>query len=157
MTIRTDTRRPAEILLVEDDNDDVELARIGFETAGFAVNLHRVENGEECMAFLRREGDYVDARRPDIILLDLNLPRMNGREVLAEIDGDRALRHFPVIVLTSSAAPDDVLDCYRLRCSSYVVKPIEFEKFQNVVRFVSDYWFLIAKLPFGPNFATKAK
>ena len=139
--------RPVEVLLVEDNPDDVELMRIGFRRAKFAVNLHHVGNGEECMAFLRREAPYTDVPRPDLVLLDLNMPRMDGREVLAEIDKDEALSHIPVVVLTSSDADSDVLTSYRLSCSSYIVKPVDFEQFSNVVRGIGDYWFTLVVLP----------
>ncbi len=139
--------RPVEVLLVEDNPDDVELMRIGFRRAKFAVNLHHVGNGEECMAFLRREAPYTDVPRPDLVLLDLNMPRMDGREVLAEIDKDEALSHIPVVVLTSSDADSDVLASYRLSCSSYIVKPVDFEQFSSVVRGIGDYWFTLVVLP----------
>ena len=139
--------RPVEVLLVEDNPDDVELMRIGFRRAKFAVNLHHVGNGEECMAFLRREAPYTDVPRPDLVLLDLNMPRMDGREVLAEIDKDEALSHIPVVVLTSSEADSDVLASYRLSCSSYIVKPVDFEQFSSVVRGIGDYWFTLVVLP----------
>lgn len=99
------------------------------------------------MAFLRREAPYTDAPRPDLILLDLNMPRMDGREVLAEIDKDEALSQIPVVVLTSSDADSDVLASYRLSCSSYIVKPVDFEQFSRVVRGIGDYWFTLVVLP----------
>lgn len=139
--------RPVEVLLVEDNPDDVELMRIGFRRAKFAVNLHHVGNGEECMAFLRREAPYADAPRPDLVLLDLNMPRMDGREVLAEIVKDDSLVQIPIVVLTSSDADSDVLTSYRLSCSSYIVKPVDFEQFSNVVRGIGDYWFTLVVLP----------
>ena len=139
--------RPVEVLLVEDNPDDVELMRIGFRRAKFAVNLHHVGDGEQCMAFLRREAPYTDAPRPDLILLDLNMPRMDGREVLAEIDKDDTLNQIPVVVLTSSDADSDVLASYRLSCSSYIVKPVDFEQFSSVVRGIGDYWFTLVVLP----------
>ncbi len=139
--------RPVEVLLVEDNPDDVELMRIGFHRAKFAVNLHHAGDGEACMAFLRREAPYTDAPRPDLILLDLNMPRMDGREVLAEIDKDEALSQIPVVVLTSSDADSDVLASYRLSCSSYIVKPVDFEQFSRVVRGIGDYWFTLVVLP----------
>lgn len=143
--------RPAEILLVDDNDNDVELTRIGFRQARFAVNLHHVENGEECMAFLRRNGRYADAPKPDIILLDLNMPRMDGREVLAEITADDDLRHLPVVIMTTSEAHDDVLMAYRLRCSSFIVKPVGFENFVKAVRAFGDYWFTLVVLPPDPR------
>ena len=139
--------RPVEVLLVEDNPDDVELMRIGFRRAKFAVNLHHVGDGEQCMAFLRREAPYTDAPRPDLILLDLNMPRMDGREVLAEIDKDDTLNQIPIVVLTSSDADSDVLTSYRLSCSSYIVKPVDFEQFSRVVHSIGDYWFTLVVLP----------
>lgn len=142
-----DKARPAEILLVEDNDNDVELTRISFERVRFKVNLHHVENGVECMAFLRREGRWVDAPSPDLILLDLNMPIMDGREVLAEIASDPALRHLPVVVLTTSTEQRDILEMYRLRCSSYIAKPIDFTQFQRVIQELGRYWFTVVVLP----------
>ncbi len=141
--------RPAQILLVEDNENDVELTKIGFQRARFAVNLHHVPNGEECMAFLRREGKYADAPMPDLILLDLNMPRMDGREVLQEITADDTLKHLPVVVLTTSDAEKDVLMSYRLRCNSYIVKPVGFENFSKAIQSLGDYWFTLVVLPSG--------
>ena len=107
--------RPAEILLVEDNEDDVLLTREGFRDARLLVNLHHVWNGEECLAFLRRQGRFSDAPRPDLLLLDLNLPVMDGREVLGEIVKDETLRHLPVVILTTSDSEQDILRMYRLR------------------------------------------
>jgi CheY-like chemotaxis protein len=139
--------RPAEILLVEDSDDDVELTRLGFKRARFAVRLHHVPNGEECMSFLRKQGKYADAPTPDLILLDLNMPRMDGNEVMEEVSRDDALRHLPIVVLTSSKAEEDILRSYKLRCSSYLVKPIDFEGFATMIQSLSDYWFTLVTLP----------
>lgn len=139
--------RPAEILIVEDNEDDVELMRISFRRSRFAANLHHVTNGEDCMAFLRREGEWAGVPRPDLILLDLNMPRMGGREVLNEIVHDPELRNIPVVVLTTSDAEPDVSAAYELRCSSYIVKPVDFERFVKVVQGITDYWFTLAVLP----------
>lgn len=144
-----DRGRPAEVLLVEDNDNDVELTRIGFAQAKFAVNLHHAPDGEECMAFLRKEDKYKDVPMPDLILLDLNMPRMDGRQVLEEISRDDDLKHLPVVVLTTSEAEKDVLESYRLRCSSYLVKPVEFENFARTVQSLSDYWFTLVVLPSG--------
>lgn len=141
--------RPAEVLLVEDSENDVELTKIGFKRAKFAVNLHHVWNGEECMAFLRKEGKYADAPTPDIVLLDLNMPRMDGREVLEEIVRDEHLKHLPVVILTTSDAEEDVLKAYKLRCSSYIVKPVGFENFSKAVQGIADYWFTLVVPPSG--------
>lgn len=141
--------RTAEILLVEDNQDDVVLARRGFERARLPVHLHHVENGEECMAFLRKSGIYAQAPTPDLILLDLNMPVMDGREVLAEMVADEALRQMPVVVLTTSADERDVLEMYRFRCSSYIVKPVDFDHFLAAIKCISRYWFTVAVLPSG--------
>jgi two-component system response regulator len=141
--------RPAVILLAEDNDNDVELTKLGFLRAKFAVDLHHVPNGEECMAFLRKEGKYADAPTPDIILLDLNMPRMDGSEVLQEISKDAKLEHLVVVVLTSSKADEDVLRSYKLRCSSYLVKPINFDTFAKMIQSLGDYWFSLVTLP--PN------
>ena len=139
--------RPAEILLVEDNADDVFITRKSFENAKFSVNLHHVENGQECMGFLQKQGEYENAPTPDLILLDLNMPVMDGREVLAEIIKDEELRKLPVVILTTSDAEADLLDMYKLRCSSYVTKPVDFNQFQHVVQQISEYWFTVVVLP----------
>jgi chemotaxis family two-component system response regulator Rcp1 len=139
--------RPAEILLAEDNENDVELTKLAFRHSRLAVHLHHVPNGEECMAFLRKEGKYADATTPDLVLLDLNMPRMDGREVLHEVVHDERLRHLPIVVMTSSDAERDVLAAYQLRCSSYIVKPVDFESFVKLIQLLSDYWFTVVKLP----------
>lgn len=139
--------RPAEVLLVEDNLGDVILTKEGFRNARLLVNLHHVENGEDCLAFLKKEGRYQDAPTPDLILLDLNMPKMDGREVLAELVADEQLRHLPVVILTTSAGDADVLKMYNLRCSSYIVKPVDFEQFQRVVQSIGEYWFSLVVLP----------
>jgi two-component system response regulator len=139
--------RPAVILLVEDNDNDVELTRLGFARAKFAVDLHHVADGDDCMAFLRREGPYADAPRPDIILLDLNMPRMGGIEVMQEIAKDDNLKHLVIIVMTSSSADEDVLRSYQHRCNSYIVKPINFDTFAKTIRSLGEYWFTLVKLP----------
>jgi CheY-like chemotaxis protein len=144
--VLSDTR-PAEVLLVEDNDDDVYLTQRAFKAAKFLVNLHHVNNGRKCMEFLRKQPPYVDAPTPDLILLDLNLPIMDGREVLAEIVKDEALRHLPVVVLTTSYEAEDVQKMYKLRCSSYITKPVDFEKFAEAVRKLEDYWLTVVVLP----------
>lgn len=139
--------RPAEILLVEDNENDVELTRIGFQKAKFSVNLQCVTNGEECMAFLRKEGRYAAAPTPDLILLDLNMPRMDGLEVLEEIGKDDSLRLLRVVILTSSSADEDILKSYKLRCCSYLVKPINFDGFAKMIQSLGDYWFTLVVMP----------
>ncbi len=139
--------RPAEILLVDDNEADVVLTTRCFMKAKLLVNLHSVENGERCMAFLRKEGPFATMPTPDLILLDLNMPVMDGREVLAEISMDKDLRHLPVVILTTSAEERDVLLMYKLRCSSYITKPVDFEKLMEVIRQISNYWLTVVVLP----------
>jgi two-component system response regulator len=139
--------RPAEILLVEDNDNDVELTRMAFVKSKLLVNLHHAKDGEECMAFLRQQGKYADAPAPDIILLDLNMPRMDGREVLKEISEDLSLRHLPVVILTTSAEESEILKMYELRCSSYIVKPVNFDQFMRVIQSLADYWLTVVVLP----------
>jgi CheY-like chemotaxis protein len=139
--------RAAEVLLVEDNDNDVELTRQGFRRAKLLVNLHRVTDGEECMAFLRKQGKYADAPTPDLILLDLNLPKMSGEQVLAEMLKDESLKSVPVVILTTSEQAEEVLKMYKMRCSSYIVKPVNFEQFLNVVRAITEYWFTVVVLP----------
>jgi two-component system, chemotaxis family, response regulator Rcp1 len=139
--------RPAEVLLVEDNDNDVELTRIAFEKSRLLVNLHHAKDGEECMAFLRKQDKYASAPTPDIILLDLNMPRMDGREVLTEISNDESLCHLPVVILTTSAEESEILKMYKLRCSSYIVKPVNLDQFMHVIQSVTDYWLTVVVLP----------
>lgn len=139
--------RSAEILLVEDSASDVLITRAAFQKARVIANLHHVENGAECMAFLRKEGIYADVPTPDLILLDLNMPVMDGREVLAELVGDDDLNHLPVVVLTTSEDERDVLGMYKLRCSSYITKPVDLGQFISVVQNISDHWFNVVVRP----------
>jgi len=138
---------PARVLLVEDDNDDVVLTREGFREARVEVELVHVENGRECMAYLRREGRFHDAAPPDLVLLDLNMPIMDGRQVLSEVMQDDQLRHLPMIVLSTSAAAEDIDTAYRLHCNSFLIKPTDFDRFVVVLRTISDYWFDMVELP----------
>jgi CheY-like chemotaxis protein len=139
--------RPAEILLVEDSENDVELTRVGFKKSKLSHNLHCVKNGEECLAFLRKQGVYAHVPTPDLILLDLNMPRMSGHEVLQEMGGDEALVSIPVVILTTSAQDEEILKMYKLRCSSYIIKPVDFERFLQIIRSLAEYWFTIVALP----------
>jgi len=139
--------RPAEILLAEDNDNDVELTRQGFKRAKLLVNLHCVRDGEECLTFLRKQGKYINAPTPDLILLDLNMPKIGGREVLAEIMGDDRLKGLPVVVLSTSEEGEEILKMYKMRCNSYIVKPVDFEQFLTVVRSIADYWFTVVVLP----------
>jgi CheY-like chemotaxis protein len=135
------------VLLVEDDPGDVVLIREAFEHNKVHNALNVVSDGVEALEFLRNEGAHADAPRPDLILLDLNLPRMDGREVLAHIKGDAELRTIPVVVLTTSAAEEDILRSYDLHANAYVTKPVDFERFIEVVRQIDDFFVSVVKLP----------
>lgn len=149
--------RQAEILLVEDNENDVILTRMAFKQAKLAIRLHHVQDGEQCMEFLHKQGQYADVPTPDIILLDLNMPRMDGREVLAAISADENLRHLPVVILTTSSAEQEIFKMYNLRCNSYIIKPVNFDQFVRVIRLFSDYWLTLVVLPSPPDQArTKA-
>ncbi|MGW2159731.1 response regulator [Nonomuraea sp. NPDC001699] len=138
---------PIDVLLVEDDQGDILLTREAFALNKVRNRLDVVNDGEQAMAYLRREGVYAGAPRPDLILLDLNLPRMNGLEVLREIKADAALRTIPVVILTTSEAEEDILHSYRLHANAYVSKPVDFEQFIRVVRQIDDFFVTVAKLP----------
>jgi CheY-like chemotaxis protein len=139
--------RIAEILLVEDNADDVFLTREAFDAAGLRVNLHHVDNGEKCMQFLYRQGAYADVPTPDLILLDMHMPVMNGYEVLTEIVKDEKLRHLPVVVLTTSYEAADIQKMYGLRCSSYITKPVDFGNFVHVIAQLAGYWLTVVVIP----------
>jgi two-component system, chemotaxis family, response regulator Rcp1 len=141
------TVRPIEILLVEDSPADVDLTREALEDAKVRNNLSVVADGVEALAFLRREGRHARAPYPDLILLDLNLPRKDGREVLAEIKADPKLRRIPVIILTTSEAEQDIVASYNLHANCYVSKPVDLEQFIRVVKSIEDFWLAIVKLP----------
>ncbi len=136
-----------EILLVEDNPGDVRLTQEALREGKIRNSLHVVEDGEAAMAFVRREGDYADMPRPDLILLDLNLPKMDGREVLAQIKADPDLKRIPVVVLTTSQAEEDVLKVYNLNANCYITKPVDFEQFIKVVSAVEEFWLTIVRLP----------
>ncbi|GAA3129208.1 response regulator [Planomonospora alba] len=136
-----------DVLLVEDDPGDILLTKEAFELNKVRNKLHVVNDGEQAMAFLRREGEYADAPRPDLILLDLNLPRKDGREVLQDIKSDGDLRRIPVVVLTTSEAEEDILRSYNLHANAYVSKPVDFDQFINVVRRIDDFFVTVVKLP----------
>lgn len=147
MTDLTPTPDCIEILLVEDDAGDVLMTKEALADAKMMNNLHVVPNGEEAMQFLLREGPYADAPRPGLILLDLNLPRVDGREVLARVKSDDALRRIPVVVLTTSEAEEDILRSYDLHANAYVTKPVDFEQFVTVVRQIDDFYISVVRLP----------
>lgn len=136
-----------EILLVEDDPGDVRLTQEALRASKVRNKLHVVEDGVDAMAFLHRQGRYIDAPKPDIILLDLNLPRMDGREVLREIKDDDDLKRIPVVVLTTSAADEDILTSYNLHANCYITKPVDLSQFVRIVKSIEGFWFSIVKLP----------
>jgi chemotaxis family two-component system response regulator Rcp1 len=140
-------RTPIDVLLVEDSPGDVRLTREAFREANESVHLHVAVDGVEAMAFLRHEGVHVDAPRPDFILLDLNLPRMDGREVLAHIKADVDLRTIPTVILTTSEAEADILKSYELNANAYLRKPVTLEAFEALVRSINDFWLMNVLLP----------
>lgn len=139
--------RPVEILLVEDNPGDIVLTKEAFEEIKIANNLNVVEDGIEAMNFLKNEGKYKEGRKPDLIILDLNLPKKDGREVLAEIKESKKLKKIPVVVLTSSEAEEDILKSYDLHANCFISKPIDLEQFSKIVKTISEFWFTIVKLP----------
>jgi CheY-like chemotaxis protein len=139
--------RQIEVLWVEDDPGDVLMTKEAFADHKVGNQLHVCHDGVDAMAFLRREGEYKDAPRPDLVLLDLNLPRMDGREVLQAIKSDAELASIPVVVLTTSEAEEDVLRSYSLHANAYVTKPVDFERFIEVVRQIDDFFITIVRLP----------
>ncbi len=147
MTANLEQSRPAEILLAEDNEDDVLLTREGFKMAGLPVNLHNVKNGVDCLSYLRRESPYEDAATPDLIILDLKMPVMGGREFLAEMIEDEKLRHLPVVVLTTAHDREEIMRLYRMRVNSYIRKPLHFDEFLRVIEQIGQYWFTVVALP----------
>ncbi len=143
----TPTIMPIEVLLVEDNPGDALLTKIALEDSKISVNLNVVEDGVEAMAFLRKQGKYIKAPHPDIMLLDLNLPRKDGREVLAELKADENLKRIPVVVLTTSQAEEDILKAYNLAANCYISKPVDFDQFVKIVQSIENFWFTIVKLP----------
>ncbi|MEH2253390.1 response regulator [Nostoc sp.] len=138
---------PIQVLLVEDNPGDAQLTRIALEESKISIHLNVVEDGVEAMAFLRKQEKYVKAAHPDIVLLDFNLPRKDGREVLAEIKGDENLKRIPVVVLTTSQAQEDILKAYNLSANCYITKPVDFDQFVKIVQSIENFWFAIVKLP----------
>ncbi|GAB3495489.1 response regulator [Nocardiopsis coralliicola] len=141
--------QPIEVLLVEDDPGDVLMTKEAFEEHKVGNRLHVVSDGVEALRFLRREEEFADAPQPHLILLDLNLPRKDGREVLEEVKGDPELSHIPIVVLTTSEAEEDILRSYRLHANAYVAKPVDFEQFIQVVRQIDDFFVTVVRLPKG--------
>jgi CheY-like chemotaxis protein len=147
MTAPAESSLPIEVLLVEDDPGDVLMTQEAFEEHKVRNKLNVVQDGEEALAYLRREGKYAEATRPDLILLDLNLPRVDGREVLQVIKEDHDLRRIPVVVLTTSQADEDIMRSYSLHANAYVTKPVDFDSFIAVVRQIDEFFVSVVKLP----------
>ena len=139
--------KPVEILLVEDNPGDVRLTQEAFKEGKLLNKLHVVEDGVEALAFLNREGKYADAPCPELILLDLNLPKKDGRDVLAEIKTDEDLKRIPVVILTTSQSEEDILKSYDLNANCYITKPVDLDKFIEVVKSIEEFWLTIVKLP----------
>ena len=138
---------PIEILLIEDNQGDVRLTQEALRESKVQNKLHVVQDGVEAVSFLRQEEPFADAPRPDLILLDLNLPKKDGRELLKEIKADPALKRIPVVVLTTSKAEEDVLKTYELHANCYITKPVDFDQFLKVIQVIDDFWLTIVKLP----------
>ncbi|NQT73868.1 MAG: response regulator [Chloroflexi bacterium] len=147
MVNHLDMDRPIEILMVDDSPGDIRLAKEAFSESRIPNKLHAVENGIEAIAFLRKEGDYVDAVRPDLILLDLNMPGKNGRHVLMEVKSDDSLRQIPIVVLTISNQESDIINAYDLHANCYITKPIDLNTFLAVIKAIEDFWLTVIKLP----------
>ena len=139
--------KPIDILLVEDDQGDVLLTKKALEKGAICSRMTVAKDGIEALAVLRKQDDFANARRPDLILLDLNMPRMDGRELLTEIKRDKLLRSIPVVILTTSDSDQDISKSYDLQASCYVTKPVDLEQFTNVVQAINDFWNSIVKLP----------
>jgi chemotaxis family two-component system response regulator Rcp1 len=140
---------PVDLLLVEDNPGDVRLTKVALKDAKLKINMHVVGDGMEAMAFLRRQGKYASSPRPDLIMLDLNLPKKDGRQVLAEIKGDPDLKRIPVVIVTTSKAEEDILKTYNLHANCYVTKPLDLDQFIAVVQSIEQFWLTIVKLPNG--------
>ncbi|EMA11199.1 Response regulator receiver domain-containing protein [Haloarcula vallismortis] len=139
--------RPVEILLAEDNPGDVKLTKKALEKGKVLNNLHVVNDGVEALAFLRQKGEYDDAPRPDLLLLDLNMPRKGGQEVLEEMKDDESLRRIPVVVLTSSEAEEDIIESYDLHANAYLTKPVDFDGFVDIVSSVEEFFLTVVKRP----------
>jgi two-component system, chemotaxis family, response regulator Rcp1 len=146
-TEKEETDMALEVLLVEDSPGDVRLTREAFREANPSINLHVACDGVEAMAFLRQQGPHADAPRPDLILLDLNLPKMDGREVLAHIKEDQDLKTIPTVILTTSEAEADIITSYQLQANCYLAKPVQLDEFEAIVRSISDFWLTKVRLP----------
>ena len=142
-----DNGMPIQVLLVEDSPGDVRLTQEAFREANVAIQVHIASDGVEAMEFLRQQGRHAQSPRPDLILLDLNLPRMDGREVLAAIKADDELKSIPTVILTTSEAEADIVRSYRLQANSYLTKPVQLDAFEGLVKSINDFWLTRAKLP----------
>jgi CheY-like chemotaxis protein len=151
MTTAGEAGMPMEVLLVEDSPGDVRLTQEAFRDANRSIRLHVASDGVEALAFLRKEGAHVHAPRPDIILLDLNLPKMDGREVLAHIKEDDSLKTIPTVILTTSDSEADIVKCYQLQANCYLSKPVQLEAFEALVKSINDFWMTKVKLPQQPR------
>jgi chemotaxis family two-component system response regulator Rcp1 len=140
-------QRELEILLVEDNMADARLTMEAFKTSTMGHSLRHALDGVEALEFLRRQGKFAEARRPDLILLDLNLPRKDGRQLLLEIKGDQDLRRIPIVVLTTSQAQEDILKAYSLYANCYICKPVEFDDFTRIIKSIEDFWLGTVRLP----------
>jgi CheY-like chemotaxis protein len=147
MKVLEQERAHMEVLLVEDSPGDVRLTQEAFRDANMSIHLHVASDGVEAMAFLRHEGAHADAPRPDLILLDLNLPRMDGREVLAQIKGDGSLKTIPTVILTTSESEADIVKSYQLQANCYLSKPVQLDAFEKLVGSINDFWLTKVKLP----------
>jgi CheY-like chemotaxis protein len=145
------TGMPIEVLLVEDSPGDVRLTQEAFRDSNRSIHLHVASDGVEAMAFLRKEGVHVNDPRPDIILLDLNLPKMDGREVLAHIKEDDSLKTIPTVILTTSDSEADIVKCYQLQANCYLSKPVQLDAFEALVKSINDFWMTKVKLPQKPR------
>lgn len=139
--------KPIDILLVEDNEGDIILTQEAFKEAKLSNTIHVVRDGEAALDFLYRRGDYVDAAKPDIILLDINLPKIDGTQVLENIKNDPILKLIPVVILTSSKAERDVVKSYKLHANSYIVKPVSLDNFMNIVKVIENFWFTVVSFP----------
>jgi CheY-like chemotaxis protein len=147
MNVIGDDGMPIEVLLVEDSPGDVRLTQEAFRDANRAVNLHVATDGVEAMEFLRKQGAHLNAPRPDLILLDLNLPKMDGREVLVHIKEDQNLKTIPTVILTTSDAEADIVKSYQLQANCYLTKPVQLDAFETLVKSINDFWLTKVKLP----------
>jgi two-component system response regulator len=139
--------KPISLLLVDDDPDDVHLTRKAFEKRKVFIDINVVEDGAEAMAYLYKEGPYHDSPTPDLILLDLNMPKKDGREVLRDVKSDDRFKHIPVIILTTSEGEEDILKAYGMNANCYITKPVDWKQFTKIINLIEDFWLAVVKLP----------